>query len=252
MLAHHKYLILIRHAEAQEDHGDIPDTERTLTARGLKQLNNLSERLPVYWQAQALFASHACRSLDSARRLAPFWNLETDQIQIEALIYEASGAEKLVEFLSGLDDSLDAVALVGHNPLLNGLMEMLTACPSPGFPKGAMAGLLLPLSSWQALEPGLAQLSYFQIATNHQEKLRRVDLERRLIAHLWSFMQPMALPERPDNLRELVFKQAARLARKMDPLLPELPHPPGPPSVLEVQMQALEKPRTRQRAKKTL
>lgn len=229
-----KYLLLIRHAEAQEDLGEIPDTERSLTSRGLLQLQIQGVRITQFWQPDRLVASHAVRARDSALRLAPYWNLEPGSVQQEALIYEARGAEELLQWLRGWEPASQCLALVGHNPLLNDLLQMLMACPSPAFPKGAVAGLKLPVADWSELQPGMAELCFFLLPSANEDKVRRYDLERRLLAHIWRFVSAYSSFERPDNLRKIVYKQATRMARKFDPLLPARPVPQLPAPVRKV------------------
>ncbi|MGE3726081.1 MAG: histidine phosphatase family protein [Candidatus Sericytochromatia bacterium] len=228
MLPTERFVLLIRHAEAEPDQGDISDSERGLTAKGLHQIHVQGERLAQAWHPQQLFASHAVRSRDTAQRLAPFWALPVESVIQETLLYEAQGADELLLWLRGQNDTTHCLALVGHNPLLNWLLEMLTACPSDNFPKGAVAGLRLPCASWGELQAGSAELCFFYLPTQTPSKLRKADLERRLNQQIWQLLQGFESLERPDNVREAVSKQVEKLAKKLDPLLPSLPLRPLP------------------------
>lgn len=223
MLPRERFVLLIRHVEADPDHGDLPDTDRGLTAKGLHQIHVQGARLAEGWQPQRLVASHAVRSRDTAHRLAPFWSLPVESVVQEPLLYEAQGADELFFWLRKQEDALRCLALVGHNPLLNWLLEMLTACPSDNFPKGAVAGLRLPCDTWAELQVGTAELCFFYLPTQTQPKLRKADLERRLSQQIWHFLQTFESLDRPDNVREGVAKQVEKLAKKLDPLLPALP-----------------------------
>jgi phosphohistidine phosphatase len=224
MLPKERFVLLIRHAEAEPDHGEIPDPERGLTAKGLHQVHVQGARLADSWQPQRVVASHAVRSRDTAQRLAPFWNLPIESVTQEALLYEAQGADQLFNWLRSQEEALHCLALVGHNPLLNWLLEMLTACPSENFPKGAVAGLRLPCASWKELQAGSAELCFFYLPTQTPAKLRKADLERRLNQQIWQLLHGFESFERPDNVREAVAKQVEKLAQKLEPILPALPN----------------------------
>jgi phosphohistidine phosphatase len=222
MTASERYLFLIRHAEAEAEKGSLPDSERVLTAKGINQIHIQGDRLATL-QPQQIIASHAVRARETALRLAPFWSIPLDAVKQDTLLYEAQGAQQLVQFLQTRNNRLRSLVLVGHNPLLNSLMEMLTACPSPGFPKAAIAGLRLNCKRWQDIQSGSAELCFFYLAIENQTKRNRVDLERRLISQIWKLFKDPSGLERPDNVRDLVFNQAEKLARKLEPLLPAFP-----------------------------
>ncbi len=224
MLPTERFVLLIRHAEAETDHGDIPDPERGLTAKGLHQIHVQGARLAEGWRPKRLVASHAVRARDTAQRLAPFWALPVEAVVQEALLYEAQGADELFNWLRAQAEEVHCLALVGHNPLLNWLLEMLTACPSENFPKGAVAGLRLPCAHWEDLQAGSAELCFFYLPTQTPAKLRKADLERRLSQQIWQLLHGFESFERPDNVREAVSKQVEKLAKKLEPILPALPN----------------------------
>lgn len=264
MTLRERYILLIRHAEAEADHGDIPDPERALTGKGLHQIHVQGARLAKGWQPQQVISSHAVRARDTAHRLAPFWSLPVESVVQEALLYEALGAEELFHWLRSQDPELYCLALVGHNPLLNWLLEMLTACPSESFPKGAVAGLRLPCAQWSELQTGNAELCFFYLPTETPAKLRKADLERRLNQQVWTFLHRFDSLERPDNVREAVSTQVNKLAKKLEPVLPELPllalsefpatapgpaKPPSKPAKAAAKRRVPKKPETGPRGK---
>jgi phosphohistidine phosphatase len=86
----------------------------------------------------------------------------------EERLYEAVPG-RLIEVLQEVPDEVGTVLLVGHNPGVQGLTEVLTAeheddtlprLRATGFPTSAVAVLEVEVP-WKALEPGTARLTTF-------------------------------------------------------------------------------------------
>jgi phosphohistidine phosphatase len=63
----------------------------------------------------------------------------------------AAPPESYLEALRGLDDSLQRVMVVGHNPGLEELLEELTGA-SETLPTAALVQVMLPIQSWSELD----------------------------------------------------------------------------------------------------
>jgi phosphohistidine phosphatase len=77
------------------------------------------------------------------------------ETRITAELYEADG-QRLKAFVAGLDDKLNRVLLIAHNPGLEQLLEDLTGVYTP-LTTCALAKIELPIDSWsktlEATEP---------------------------------------------------------------------------------------------------
>ena len=71
-----------------------------------------------------LLTSTALRARETADYLAAALDIERSRIRVERRIYLASPGE-LLKVIAALDDSLASVLLVGHNPGLTDLANML-------------------------------------------------------------------------------------------------------------------------------
>ena len=87
---------------------------------------------------------------------------------VEVTLY-AAGAETLLARIRALPDEADEVMLVGHNP---GLMEVLQLLAAPGkirdraavnLPAGALAKLEADVARWVDVDPGVARLTEFVV-----------------------------------------------------------------------------------------
>lgn len=141
-----KTLLILRHAKSSWKHPELADHERPLNKRGrhdAPQVGTLlvdRELIP-----QLILSSTAVRTRQTA----------------EALV-EASGFTGRVEFLDSLymaeppayfkalrtlPDDLERVLVIGHNPGLEGLVQLLGG-QIVSLPTAALAHLVLPIQSW--------------------------------------------------------------------------------------------------------
>ncbi|MFS8038257.1 SixA phosphatase family protein [Xanthobacter sp. AM11] len=160
-------LILLRHAKSDWPDG-IADPERPLAPRG----RTAAPRMGAYMAAQHLVADRVLVS--PARRTRETWDLVAPQLPAvkvvasEPRIYDASAA-RLLGVLREQPRDAHTLMLVGHNPGLEDLAEMLTlggaavhmVRMAEKFPTGAIAVIDLPVDEWSATVPGIGRLDRF-------------------------------------------------------------------------------------------
>jgi phosphohistidine phosphatase len=159
-------IIVLRHAKA--DWPSVPDHERPLADRGRKDA-------PVAgrWLAGTGITPDLALC-STAERTRETWKLFAHELPsrprtvYEDRLYEAAPGQ-LIEVLQEVPEDVRTVLLVGHNPGVQGLTEVLaggfeadtlTRLRSTGFPTAAVAVLTLD-GPWKALEPGAAHLATF-------------------------------------------------------------------------------------------
>lgn len=76
-------------------------------------------------------------------------------IQLDERLYETSGTH-LLTLLQELDDGDEQVTLVGHNPGLDELVELLLPMHLQSLGTGAMLTLSLSISRWAECRAGCA------------------------------------------------------------------------------------------------
>jgi phosphohistidine phosphatase len=160
-------LLLIRHAKAAE--GAI-DSERPLTERGARDAEAIGA-----WLARAgLLPDHVLVS--TARRARQTWEhasapLEsTPEPTVEPRIYDNS-PDALLAAIRDVPEDAETLALVGHNPSIAELADMLDdGDPDPEarreldaeFKTGGVA-LFLVAAPFPSIAPGQARLSGFSV-----------------------------------------------------------------------------------------
>ncbi|MFI6940644.1 SixA phosphatase family protein [Streptomyces sp. NPDC050418] len=156
-------LVLLRHAKA--DWPQISDHERPLAERGRKDAPSVGRRLA---ESGIAFDLAVC---STAARTRETWKLAVGELPhrprtvYEERVYEASPGE-LIAVLNETQDDVADLLLIGHNPGMQALTEILAGSADDevlarlnrrGFPTSAMAMLTFK-GSWKSLEPGVAKL----------------------------------------------------------------------------------------------
>lgn len=163
-------IIVLRHAKA--DWPDVPDHERPLSDRGRHEAPAAGAWLAAQKIAPDLVLCSTAERTRETWKLAAHELPERPRTVYEDRLYEASPGE-LIAVLNELPDDVGTVLLVGHNPSMQGLTEVLAgsadgdALPrlrSTGFPTAAVADLSYT-GPWSALEPGAAHLATLHAPT---------------------------------------------------------------------------------------
>ncbi|MEU7021463.1 histidine phosphatase family protein [Streptomyces sp. NPDC046203] len=159
-------IVLLRHAKA--DWPQTTDHERPLADRGRTDAPVAGRRLA---DTGIDFDLALC---STALRTRETWKLAVQELPerpktvYEERIYEASPGE-LIALINETPDTIDDLLLIGHNPGMHGLADILAAesegdtltrMTRTGFPTAAFA-ILTFNGSWKSLEPGTAKLADF-------------------------------------------------------------------------------------------
>ena len=156
-----RYLYLLRHAETAEKHVGQQDKDRELTQRGVREALLIGAHL--YKENicfSAIYASSAERARTTAGIVADAMKFNTDNIQFEDALYDAS-TRTFFEFITQLDNDLQHVLCVGHNPVITYLAESLTKEEIGDMPPGGIVTIKFGSDQWKAIEPGTGELEGF-------------------------------------------------------------------------------------------
>ncbi|WEO98257.1 histidine phosphatase family protein [Streptomyces sp. FXJ1.172] len=163
-------IVLFRHAKA--DWPQVPDHERPLAERGRMDAAVAGRKLADTGIAFDLaLCSTAVRTRETWK-LAVHELPERPRTVYEERVYEASPGE-LIALLNETPDDVRNVILIGHNPGVHGLADILSGesggdalerMQRHGFPAAAFALLSLD-GPWKSLEPGAATLTDYWAPT---------------------------------------------------------------------------------------
>ncbi len=141
-----KTLLVMRHAKSSWQNTGVPDHDRPLKLRGKVDAPQMGRFLRDQGLTpQLIISSTAKRARKTAKLVAQACGYESG-IELEDELYNA-GPTSYIRVLQGIDDQYHQVMVVGHNPGLELLLEVLTGAPAR-MPTAALARLELPIDSW--------------------------------------------------------------------------------------------------------
>lgn len=144
-----KTLVLMRHAKSSWDKPELPDRDRPLNKRGEKdapQMGRLLRKNDI--KPDRVYASTAVRAAKTAELVAEKMHFEGEIIYLDA--YYMAEPDAYLEPLRELPDDVKCVMIVGHNPGLEGLLQILSR-KVESMPTAAVARVNLPIDSWKEL-----------------------------------------------------------------------------------------------------
>jgi phosphohistidine phosphatase len=164
-------LILLRHAKSDWSVAGQPDHERTLAARGC----DAALKVGAYMRRHGLIPNLVICS--TAARARQTWELvaqalaEPAPLNHEERLYNAA-AETIVDIVKAARRSVHVLLVVGHNPGLRDLAELLIATGDVDarqrllekFPTASLAVIDFPLDDWARLHPKSGRLDRFVAA----------------------------------------------------------------------------------------
>ena len=147
-----KTLTLIRHAKSSRKNPGLADYDRPLNKRGKRDAPMMGRRLAERgFDAGLIMTSPAARAVATAEAIAEEIEYPLTEIIANERLYGADQFE-LLEVIRGIDDSLDEVVLVGHNPGLTDLVDYLSAHPIGNVPTCGIVELVLDVESWALID----------------------------------------------------------------------------------------------------
>ena len=150
-------LWVVRHAAAEHSF-DKRDFDRSLRRKGHRQAKRMERWLPTQPDPASLVVTSAARrALETAQHVLRGFALSDDALGVDRTLYGASPGT-LIEALRQLPAGTGNVALVGHNPGVSDLVEVLIGTSFPDLPTCGIAVLACP-APWGDLVPGVAELA---------------------------------------------------------------------------------------------
>ncbi len=155
-----KLLTLIRHAKSSWRDPGLDDFDRPLNRRGERDAPVMGGRLAAVDPPPERFVSSpAARARRTAEVIAAA--VDTDAAPVfERALYLASPG-RMLGVVQDLDDALDHVAVVAHNPGTTEFANALADVRIDNVPTCGIVRLELDVASWRDAAPGCARLLDF-------------------------------------------------------------------------------------------
>ena len=141
-------LFILRHAKSSWDDPSLSDFDRPLNRRGKEDAPKMGERLAKMGiRPDLIVASPAKRAKKTAKIVAEKLGYDESKIVWERGIYEAS-PQTLLYLVCQLPESAKRVMIVGHNPGLTMLANVLGDVTIDNIPTAGVVGIAFDAKRW--------------------------------------------------------------------------------------------------------
>ncbi|MFN8334154.1 MAG: histidine phosphatase family protein [Cyclobacteriaceae bacterium] len=149
-----RFLYLMRHAQSADKQPGQTDKDRELTVQGLRDSIKIGAWLyNEKINPDAIISSTAVRAKSTAGLLLDTLKLMPEIIRLNDEFYDASVRTFLQE-ITQLEDTLNRVLCVGHNPTVSYLAEYLTKAEIGELPPGGLVIIQFDILLWQKIGEG--------------------------------------------------------------------------------------------------
>jgi phosphohistidine phosphatase len=146
-----KTLLLMRHAKSSWKESNIPDHDRPLNRRGKHDVPLMGKLLrDQKMNLDLIISSTALRAETTANLIAKAVRYK-GKIILDKSIYNAEPMD-LLTLLSNSSDEYNSILLVGHNPTMEEMVQMITNSPEITMATCAIAHLTLSIDTWTDLK----------------------------------------------------------------------------------------------------
>ena len=161
-----KIIFLLRHASANQFQENLEDHEKILNNEGKKQ-----SELIAKWLKENNFSIDCVRS-STAKRAMETSKIVFDYLKIpiasEKALYLCSSTE-IIDLLKNLDDQMNSIAVVGHEPSISETLKLLVGDARPdleakikdAYPTGGLSIINLNIEKWIELKEKEGTLDAF-------------------------------------------------------------------------------------------
>ncbi|MBI1222564.1 MAG: histidine phosphatase family protein [Bacteroidetes bacterium] len=153
-----KTIYLLRHAKSSWKDADLSDIDRPLNAKGKKDATMMGKYFfKKRVRPELIVSSPAKRAFKTASIVAEELEYGEKNIHIDMRLYGAN-TDLLFEILQQLENNLQRVMLVGHNPAFTNVIELLTGASIDNLPTCGMARIDFDTKKWNLIKAQKGQL----------------------------------------------------------------------------------------------
>lgn len=155
-----KNVYLVRHAKSDWNDESKSDFERGLNKRGQKAIPTMADALKEKQIIPDLIlCSAAKRTKLTAKGLAKLIDYR-GEIKYTNTLYMAE-PEEVLSLIQNMNDKYDTVFIVGHNPEITELSNIMTNASIDNVPTLGIVAIQFPIGSWKHVTKGEGKLTFF-------------------------------------------------------------------------------------------
>ena len=166
-----KTLILVRHGDFICSNPFVPDIGCSLSRKGKRDVGEAVGRIAgLQLHPDLILSSPARRTGKTAEIFGKKLGVPAGQIKVESKLFEAEKRE-IIRIVHELDDSLNTVMLVGHNPAMSELLHHLVQSDVYHMKQAACAVLEIKTDRWRDAAFGKAELMHLDVSEDKPQIL---------------------------------------------------------------------------------
>ena len=144
-----KTLTILRHAKSSWNIPGLVDFDRPLNGRGKRNAPEMGQRMKEAGiRPSLIISSPAKRAWTTAKLVAAEIGYPIEFLQREPDLYHAS-TEELFDVISRQDEGFNNLVLVGHNPGLTDLANILVPGLTSNLPTAGLVSVLIDSPTWE-------------------------------------------------------------------------------------------------------
>ncbi len=155
-----KTLYIARHAKSSWDDFSISDHDRPLLPKGIKRTELVAKKLKSINEIPGLIiSSTAKRAKETAFIFAKEFGIPVKEVVLTRNLYLAS-ADNIIEELYGIDNNINSVMIVAHNPGLTDLVNDFSKDYIDNLPTSGVAKVVFKTNSWEKTDTSKFNLEF--------------------------------------------------------------------------------------------
>ena len=152
-----KEFILLRHAKSNRNY-DVADIDRPLATNGILRISKVANQYKeLFENVDCVFSSPANRALHTATIMMNELQLPFYKLNIDSALYTFD-SDDIIDYVFALDDELDKVVLVGHNPAFTFTLNHFSNAGISHIRTAGLAKVSFDVNSWTDVNEGSFEL----------------------------------------------------------------------------------------------
>lgn len=161
-----KQILLMRHAKSSWEEGSLKDFDRPLAKRGQEDAPMMGKFIrEIEHKPGIVISSPAQRAQETTRLVVESAKMDKDKISWSEELYFGS-VKDYIAAIQAAPDKFDRILLVGHNPLMENTVGILSGAEyktAVRMPTAALVCLESFAESWETITPGTCQIKWMMI-----------------------------------------------------------------------------------------
>lgn len=157
-----KSLILVRHAKSDWTNTGVSDSERPLNKRGERDAPYMGQLLAKKGiKPDLVISSPALRCKSTVQIFSKEMNILESAIKYSDKLY-AAGDDEILAAINKVDDNVRCLMVVGHNPGMTDLVNMLTDEFIDNIPTAGIVSVKFDENKWSNLRSQSCKFEFYE------------------------------------------------------------------------------------------